>query len=198
MKRAKIGVLGYGPGETSIYEGLSDLGFDAFQVNLIELLGMKGEFDLVVSYGLKELIPSRIIEVFSPINLHISFLPYNRGYYPNFWSFAENSPTGISIHLVDSGIDTGNILFQEAVDLDPRTHTFVESYLILRKRIEILFVQNIASLVFENLDGQPQRGQGSFHKRSELPKEFLGWHRNVREEIERLRELYDFQDFGFR
>ncbi|MCL0081308.1 hypothetical protein M1N64_03665 [Peptococcaceae bacterium] len=42
------------------------------------------------------------------INLHISFLPWNRGADPNFWSFIENAPVGVSIHYLDEGIDTGD------------------------------------------------------------------------------------------
>ena len=31
------------------------------------------------------------------INLHISFLPFNRGYYPNLWSHQEGTPSGVTI-----------------------------------------------------------------------------------------------------
>ena len=41
----------------------------------------------------------------------MSFLPYNRGSHPNFWSFVENTPKGVSIHEVSNGIDDGDIIF---------------------------------------------------------------------------------------
>jgi len=37
-------------------------------------------------------------------------LPYNKGSHPNFWSFIENSPKGVSIHEIDEGIDTGKLI----------------------------------------------------------------------------------------
>ena len=52
-------------------------------------------------------------EVKTLINLHISYLPYNRGSYPNYWSFKENTPNGVSIHHIDDGIDTGPVLVQK-------------------------------------------------------------------------------------
>ena len=39
------------------------------------------------------------------INLHNSFLPFNRGKHPYFWAFYEDSPYGVTIHKVDEGID---------------------------------------------------------------------------------------------
>ena len=50
------------------------------------------------------------------VNLHKAYLPYNKGAHPNFWSFAENTPSGITIHVIDSGIDTGNIIYRKFID----------------------------------------------------------------------------------
>ena len=38
--------------------------------------------------------------------MHISYLPFNRGAHPNYWSFKDNSPKGVTIHFIDNGIDT--------------------------------------------------------------------------------------------
>ena len=45
----------------------------------------------------------------------MSFLPYNRGSHPNFWSFIDDTPKGITIHEIDEGADTGNIVFQKKI-----------------------------------------------------------------------------------
>ena len=34
-------------------------------------------------------------------NLHPSYLPYNRGYFPNFWSHYHGTPSGTTIHNID-------------------------------------------------------------------------------------------------
>ena len=70
----------------------------------------KEKFEFIISYGYRHIISINIIRFMGNkiINLHVSFLPYNRGADPNFWSFIEKSPKGVSIHLIDKGIDTGN------------------------------------------------------------------------------------------
>ncbi len=60
----------------------------------------------------------------SIINLHISFLPWNRGAHPNFWSFYDDTPKGVTIHLIDEGIDTGAIIYQKEITFDRNEKTF--------------------------------------------------------------------------
>jgi methionyl-tRNA formyltransferase len=52
---------------------------------------------------------------FGCINVHPSLLPYNRGQYPNVWSIVEGTPSGVTMHYINEGIDTGDILSQEQV-----------------------------------------------------------------------------------
>ena len=75
----------------------------------------KNNIKFIVSYGYSKIIKKDIIEVYkdSIINLHISFLPFNRGSHPNLWSFIEGTPSGITIHKINEGIDTGEILFRK-------------------------------------------------------------------------------------
>ena len=49
------------------------------------------------------------------LNLHPSLLPYNRGKHPYYWSIVEGTPFGVSIHLIDEGIDTGKCVFQKRI-----------------------------------------------------------------------------------
>jgi methionyl-tRNA formyltransferase len=49
------------------------------------------------------------------LNVHPSFLPYNRGAYPNVWSIVDGTPAGVTIHYIDSGVDTGDIVAQERI-----------------------------------------------------------------------------------
>ena len=76
-------------------------------------------FDTIISYGYRFKIDEKLIKKNKNlINLHISFLPFNRGAHPNFWSFIENTPSGVSIHKIDKGIDTGDIINQKLIDFD--------------------------------------------------------------------------------
>jgi methionyl-tRNA formyltransferase len=52
------------------------------------------------------------------INLHPSLLPKYRGPEPLFWLYRHGERcTGVTIHRVDSGLDTGPILAQESIDV---------------------------------------------------------------------------------
>jgi len=54
------------------------------------------------------------------LNRHLSLLPAYRGSWPVFWQFAHGeSRLGVSIHLVDEGIDTGPVVAQAAIDRQP-------------------------------------------------------------------------------
>ncbi len=53
------------------------------------------------------------------VNLHPAMLPYNRGANPNVWSIVEGTPAGTTLHYIDSGVDTGDIIAQKAVPALP-------------------------------------------------------------------------------
>lgn len=52
------------------------------------------------------------------LNLHISYLPWNRGANPNFWSFVENTKKGVTIHEIDEKLDKGKILLRKELEFD--------------------------------------------------------------------------------
>ena len=50
------------------------------------------------------------------LNRHLSLLPAYRGAWPLFWQLSNGErEVGISLHLVDEGIDSGAVVVQEAV-----------------------------------------------------------------------------------
>jgi len=52
------------------------------------------------------------------LNLHPSMLPSYRGPAPLFWAFRSGErETGITVHLMDEEMDTGDILLQEPIDI---------------------------------------------------------------------------------
>jgi methionyl-tRNA formyltransferase len=53
------------------------------------------------------------------VNLHPSLLPHNRGAHPNVWSIIEGTPAGATLHYVDAGVDTGDIIAQKKVEVEP-------------------------------------------------------------------------------
>lgn len=53
------------------------------------------------------------------INTHPSYLPYSRGKHPYYWSIVEDTLFGVTIHRVNNGIDTGDILWQKEIKITP-------------------------------------------------------------------------------
>ena len=54
------------------------------------------------------------------INRHLSLLPAYRGAWPVFWQCAHHETTfGVTIHVVDQGLDTGDILAQAPLQRSP-------------------------------------------------------------------------------
>ena len=118
-------------------------------------------------------------------------MPFNRGSDPNFWSFFDDTPSGVTIHKIDKGIDTGPILYQRQLNFDIEKMTFHETYKELIKEIENLFVENINDIVNLNWKTKHQSNIGTFHRDSDLPVNFRGWGANIFEEIKRLKSKKD-------
>lgn len=49
------------------------------------------------------------------INLHLSYLPYNRGRNPNVWPIVDQTPCGVTLHFIDSNPDSGDIIAQSKI-----------------------------------------------------------------------------------
>ena len=191
-RRPSVLFLGYDEHETAIIGATRSRGIDVRHST--SLTNDHVETDLVISFGLREIISPKDIEVCrAPIlNIHISYLPYNRGAHPNFWCWYDETPVGVTIHRIDSGLDTGPVVLQRLVDVDDSKTTFREGHRTLISEAESLFLNNLDALLNGNWEETPQKGGGTYHKKSELPSGFLGWDQIIREEIARLK--YGGQD----
>lgn len=78
--------------------------------------------DVILSVYSKEIIPRTIwsIPPLGCFNLHPAPLPRYRGVSPVVWMLAHREKEmGITLHRVDSGIDTGEIVSQEVFPISP-------------------------------------------------------------------------------
>ena len=125
--------------------------------------------DFIVSYNYKYIISKEIIECVGgkAVNLHISLLPWNRSYHPNVWSFLDDTPKGVTIHYIDAGIDTGDIIIQKGVYIDEDKETLKSSYEILHREIQALFKENWNKIKNGEIAPQKQTGGGGLHYKRE-------------------------------
>jgi len=80
--------------------------------------------DIIVSIAGNQIFKKHFIDLASKacINLHTSLLPRYRGLMPSFWVLRNGEKdTGVSVFLVDEGIDSGPILVQKRVVIGDRS-----------------------------------------------------------------------------
>lgn len=70
-------------------------------------------FDYILRGPFLDMFPKGVL------NLHPSYLPFNRGQNPNVWSIVEGTPSGVTLHYLDEGIDTGDLVAQREVAVSP-------------------------------------------------------------------------------
>ena len=184
----KILFLGYDRKKTEIIDALINANCEVhYSRGVIE----KVDYDLIICFGYREIIDVPTLgKIKCPIiNLHISYLPYNRGSHPNFWSFFDKTPSGVTIHLIDEGIDTGPIIYQKIVNFDQNEKTFLKTYKKLIVEIEKLFLTNLSDILSGSWKSIPQKGEGTVHYINQLPSEFSGWDTDIEGELGKLRDL---------
>ena len=193
----KILFLGYNRDQTSLIDKiqLHKKNWSVEQTEKKIDLNLAQKFNSIISFGYKHIINREIIDnlKYPIINLHISFLPYNKGAHPNFWSFVENTPSGVTIHQVDHGVDTGKIIYQKKIDFElfknKQTLTFSKTYKVLINEIENLFLENIEDIINQKFISIEQIGKGSYHSKKDLPKLLDNWEQNIYQTVLKYKEL---------
>ena len=137
--------------------------------------------DVIISFGYRHIISKKILNSLKRpiINLHMSYLPYNKGAHPNFWSFIYKTKKGVTIHEIDEGIDTGKIIFQKEVKFNLSKNkklSFKKTYKILFKELEKLFIKNYKLLIENNYKTKKNsKTLGKYNSLSELPSDLKNW-----------------------
>ena len=188
--RSKVKILFLGSPDSPLVSWLKDMGeivksYDnEISIDMVKNHG----FDFLISYGYRFILRKSILSLFpnAAINLHISFLPFNRGADPNFWSFIERTTKGVSIHMLDEGVDTGDIIFQKKVFFkDIEDLTLNSSYDTLQLEIQNLFYANWNKIKNHNYNRTPQNiNSGSYHRLNDKCELFStlckdGWNTKV-------------------
>lgn len=76
--------------------------------------------ELVVCAGYMQLLTPAFLERHTAINVHPSLLPEFPGTTPIEDALAAGvAETGVTVHFVDEGVDSGPVIFQEAIPIEP-------------------------------------------------------------------------------
>ena len=186
-------ILFLGPKENPLISWLENQGetVTALEEKIDNAWLEKEGFHFLISYGYRHILKQATLDHFPnrAINLHISYLPWNRGADPNLWSFIDDTPKGVTLHYIDAGIDTGDIIAQTKIDFSSE-ETLSSSYKKLKLLIESLFKEHWPDISQGKCPRHKQSSQGSIH-RSQDKSPYLsflekGWDTSV-EKIKNLR-----------
>ena len=146
----------------------------------------KSKYDYLISFGYRYLVKENVLNFFKgkAINLHISLLPWNKGADPNLWSLLDNTPKGVTIHQIDSGLDTGKIFCQKEIYFG-ENETLKSTYNLLNDAMIELFKVNWIKIKNEKLRPKAQIGAGTYHKSSDK-KNYMhlltnGWDTSIKD-----------------
>jgi methionyl-tRNA formyltransferase len=76
--------------------------------------------DLIITAHFQKLLKKELIDMPSIgcLNLHPSLLPMYRGMSPQHWPIINgDKKTGMTVHFIDEGIDTGKTILQREIEL---------------------------------------------------------------------------------
>lgn len=152
---------------------------------------------IIISYNYNYLIRRDVIEYMEGniVNLHISLLPWNKGFSPNLWSFLDNTPKGVTVHYINEGLDTGDIIVQKEISFNEEIETFESSYNKLNYEIVELFKVCWNKIKTKSIDAIKQTEVGSYHTKKDLEifqeKTNLLWNENIALFKRRIEILYD-------
>lgn len=125
------------------------------------LEAIRPEAIIVVAYG--RIIPEWMLNLprWGNLNLHASLLPKYRGAAPIQWAVANGeSVTGATTMRIDAGLDTGDILLQRALTIEP-DQTAEELFPLLAKSGADLMLETLRGLEAGSIHPAPQDDAGA-------------------------------------
>jgi methionyl-tRNA formyltransferase len=144
------------------FERIGDISGDDFYTKLQEI-----NPELIVVCHFQKLIKQRIIDLPPKgcINLHPSLLPMYRGMAPQHWPIINGEKkTGITVHYIDNGIDTGDIILQQEIEINPKENVYE-----LQHKFKAIY-----SVIVKEAIAKIELGDNTVVKQSHLPGSYYG------------------------
>lgn len=135
---------------------------DAYQQQNLTFLSL--EFDKILVVG--KFRPGTFL-----LNTHFSLLPAYKGCFTSVWPiYYGEEKTGVTLHEIDNGIDTGPIIDQEAVEIEKYT-TARQLYEELQDAALRLLKRNVDCIVEKTYTSRPQSSvSSSYFSRNSLSR----------------------------
>ena len=97
------------------------------------------DLDYIVGVHFPYIVPNAILEIprIGALNLHPALLPHNRGWHPSSWAILDDTPIGATLHFMDSGVDTGDIVSQTELEIRPEDTAHTLYARLLELEVEV-------------------------------------------------------------
>lgn len=149
------------------------------------LKDLKPDFIIVVAYG--QILTKEILDIpkYGCINLHASLLPMYRGAAPLNWAIINGEKkSGNTTMLMDVGLDTGDMLLTDEVDICPNM-TAGELHDILKEQGAQTLIKTIDGLINGTITPIKQEGETFYAKMLNKELAQINWN-NTATEIHNL------------
>lgn len=124
----------------------------------------KYEADIFISIASPIIFKESLINIprLDCINIHNAPLPKYRGMLPNFWQlFHGEKESGITVHKIEKGIDTGDIITQQFLPIDPETT--LDSLIRRTKKENARIIMDVIEAFRTNkVEYKKMEGEGSY------------------------------------
>lgn len=115
--------------------------------------------DLLVSWFWTTRLPMTLVRAarLGGIGAHPSLLPRHRGPDPTYWALASgDEETGVSVHRIEADYDTGAVLAQERLRIDPAWNAWLLARALDRPSLRLLRATVARLARGEEIAGLPQ------------------------------------------
>ncbi len=146
---------------------------------LFSLKLFKPDFLILTDYG--KILKRQLLDLpaFYPLNIHPSLLPEYRGAAPIERAMMDcKEETGVTLMVMDEGLDTGPIVKQEHIKIGP---TEIKSELMLRlaETGVKLVLESLLPLKLNKLRPKPQRGNPSYAHKIQKQELWINWEKTA-------------------
>ncbi len=167
------------------------------QAFIEELESLQSEFIVVVAYG--KILPKEILMIPQSgcINVHASLLPKYRGAAPIQWALIKGEKTtGVTTMVMDEGLDTGDILLQEPLEIHHN-----DTSATLSSRLAVLgahaLIETLHGIRQGILKPMPQIGEPSYAPQLKTEDGRVDWHKGAEELCNLVRGMYPWPSAFF-
>ncbi len=149
--------------------------------------------DVIVVAAFGKVLPKEVLEIpsFGCLNLHPSILPKYRGASPVAGAIlGGEKETGVAIMLLDEGLDTGPILAQSVISIDPQDTTELLTAKLAKEGAELLG-RTLPLWLRGHLVPQPQNEKNATYTRQISHEDGrIDWHLPAIEIARQVRAFY--------